>query len=1076
MIVETKKGSALLIVLGMVAFMIVSAVSFSIFMRQSRVPSSHLRREVSSRYLLKAALANAIARIDGQFASQRKIGNSDLGDSTGSGYTEGVFDSTYPGLNNESDIRRNGDYWSSGRVFMPFGALKYGRETGNEQDPSDYDDDVVTENQTVSTLTLEALAYLPPAIINEVRIDSRRTRTARWSNLSYELGRYAFTAVNVSDCFDINRLYASMRRTSAPGERINMSGLFESPAAAEKFDSILERSGDVPFVSLADFNIVAQGTEFSPFSRYIGSQQSYIYRMSDANSLSNALFVTDTWFPENDTASRDASEGNQNAGNQQNQQNAVQKFDLAAGGDNQPFKDFSEKKTLLGFASESPPPIRTKLQEFIGFVGTACLYDYLDGDSVPLSLCIPSAEAVPMVSSLCIANQFNLKIETEERNGVEIVTPATEDSPEVKFVRNAKKYKLTGIADSGSIMVAGTVLYPFLRMKDKGYPENFKLESLVKIWWAPKDVKSRLASDAVLYPSTKEAWASSVKDGVVTVYSSNDVKIEGFSVKDMPQSSQEAVFRIMGNVTLPALDMPLMWYVEEWEQNGDDEQRLNEKKYYSLNDCHNENSFRPYAAQGQADGWWKPEDPKMTLSFPTFEGGKWSSRDPAPHNATALPETEYVMHVALWVRVIDGDGNTVDMAPARPSDDSLWIAQGGGDEMNIFEKIAGGGSPILEFRGTVPVKYTKETCDGFGGGVAEPMEWNSLFCCDPKFNWAPENWFKAKENFEGSLEGSWVSKAESVVGTGNRDKDVFMAVSDQEYLQSIGELGFIPDLGWRIGNKLVDYEDRFTGASMSARSGAGDCVCNEYFWRTYSPIEDPVYDFDGEMEVISGQNDFRVNPFTGDLRVMMAAIANTPYDYYVASTNQDSEINRFASMELKDSLKHSFCKDCPSAYWDDDLVRDIAQEISRRFREKGREKPGADWKEIFDEMPWFDGKKGAEQLTFLEVELDKPLYGVDRKFLYSYWRECFQNRQQLFLVFIRAEPLSVGGASGDAVGNAQLGARGVALVWRDPAVPSGGGNRPKRTELLSPQKWQTLSAENSVKPHRTRVLFYHQFD
>ena len=43
------------------------------------------------------------------------------------------------------------------------------------------------------------------------------------------------------------------------------------------------------------------------------------------------------------------------------------------------------------------------------------------------------------------------------------------------------------------------------------------------------------------------------------------------------------------------------------------------------------------------------------------------------------------------------------------------------------------------------------------------------------------------------------------------------------------------------------------------------------------------------------------------------------------------------------------------------------------------------------------------------MALDDPLYGVDRKFLYSYWRECFQNRQQLFLVFVRAEPLSVEG-------------------------------------------------------------------
>ena len=51
----------------------------------------------------------------------------------------------------------SGGHWAK-RVFMPFGQV----------DP----------RYTVSTLTLESLAYLPPAIINEVRVWSRLTRTA----------------------------------------------------------------------------------------------------------------------------------------------------------------------------------------------------------------------------------------------------------------------------------------------------------------------------------------------------------------------------------------------------------------------------------------------------------------------------------------------------------------------------------------------------------------------------------------------------------------------------------------------------------------------------------------------------------------------------------------------------------------------------------------------------------------------------------------------------------------------------------------------------------------------------------
>ena len=60
-----RKGSALLIVLGMLSFMVVSAVSFSIYMRQSRLPSSYLRRNMAARYLVRAALSRALDELEG---------------------------------------------------------------------------------------------------------------------------------------------------------------------------------------------------------------------------------------------------------------------------------------------------------------------------------------------------------------------------------------------------------------------------------------------------------------------------------------------------------------------------------------------------------------------------------------------------------------------------------------------------------------------------------------------------------------------------------------------------------------------------------------------------------------------------------------------------------------------------------------------------------------------------------------------------------------------------------------------------------------------------------------------------
>jgi len=262
-----RQGSALLIVLGMLAFMIVSAVGFSVFMRESRKPSSHLRRSITARFLLRAALANAISRVDGDF-------NLD------EARVEGIYDDIYPGVGpaQKMFIEENGDFWDK-RVFMPFGQ--------------------VHPSNTVSTLTLESLAYLPPAIINEVRVWSRLTRTAEWKHLAYDLGRYAFCAVDVSDCFDINKVRANERRSSAANHRFNLSSLY--PDNAAELDAVLNKvaNQDPPsFISLADFNVVAgRGCPYAPWADYIGMGDGQIYTRDDYLTVSNALFITDTWFP-----------------------------------------------------------------------------------------------------------------------------------------------------------------------------------------------------------------------------------------------------------------------------------------------------------------------------------------------------------------------------------------------------------------------------------------------------------------------------------------------------------------------------------------------------------------------------------------------------------------------------------------------------------------------------------------------------------------------------------------------------------------------------------------------------------
>ena len=99
-----------------------------------------------------------------------------------------------------------------------------------------------------------------------------------------------------------------------------------------------------------------------------------------------------------------------------------------------------------------------------------------------------------------------------------------------------------------------------------------------------------------------------------------------------------------------------------------------------------------------------------------------------------------------------------------------------------------------------------------------------------------------------------------------------------------------------------------------------------------------------------------------------------------------------------------------------------------------------------------------------DTECWDQLFDVDRMFLHSYWRDCFANKQQLFLIFVRAESTALGG-TGEGT-PAQQGGRAVALVWRDPLPPTG-------EDVLEHDNNQYQPLRH---PHKMRILFYRQFD
>ena len=212
----------------------------------------------------------------------------------------------------------------------------------------------------------------------------------------------------------------------------------------------------------------------------------------------------------------------------------------------------------------------------------------------------------------------------------------------------------------------------------------------------------------------------------------------------------------------------------------------------------------------------------------------------------------------------------------------------------------------------------------------------------------------------------------------------------------------------------------------------------------------------------------------------MCAFANTPLDWWCAATEADTDVgvpssDRSSAANFNRKYAFSPMNSNAKFAWKDlqAVAGNFMDCVRRRVPFKLDSSMSRVWEEVFDgtvydrdgnplrsqtvpqgqyldwdgEQSWFCGiQDGARDPDTSE------LFDVDRKFLYGYWRECFAPQQQLFLIFVRAEPMMMGGGAAGRT-PPQLGARAVALVWRD---PYGTGE--------------------NLKPHRTRVLFYRQFD
>lgn len=1097
-----RKGSALLVVLGMLSFMVISAVAFSAYMRYARLPSSFLRQTASSRLLAKAAVAKAIDEIDAAIGNMPHPG---LWNDPGNLIAD-VNKYHYPRSGRDA-VKLNRNIWRS-RIYI-----------GNRGDDDseverhfvkpyvnpDSDGDEDENAGTVSPLNLEALAYIPPPLVNEARYYSRRSNAAKWKKLDYDSGRYAFCAIDVSDYFDVNALSANIARSSSPAGRLSLAYLFEDigqvkdsdTGASERFvaigtdekawDDFMEKirgkstaqalaSGEdrptpnqskVPLVSVADLNLAigAQnnpGGVQSPFYEYVKQNSGSFYGNVEIDKAKRMAFVTDGWFPTDSKSEAGATY-----------------YDLSTD-EGQPFerslleKDVNPTLRQFQGGSDTAQLIREKF----GYLGLAALYDYLDQDNVPVSLAIPQVERTPMIAGITLNNvNGTLKVSGRQPHPDTPAPVGGAAEGNSRTVTQKFNYFIDGAAFAAAIQdgaVTVTVVYPFARGNDLAprNDEEFTLEGNLAFFFSTGDCPLRpsgnVGADLHLTQDTDFTGKAVANNAVIRV----PLQFAGFqnrSFKTVVSKTDMVVkdlapLRLGGSipdVTDFFGQTPLATVELKWQQTRSEE-----------------------------GGSWQPETPPDAAAVISSTCDIKAIDDEQKANVLDLnARPALTLRSAIWLRIKNKDGKTVDMVPACLADDQVFLGKNNKNCLPEESRWSGYTYPLMRFTavsGADPCRFVLENAT-LSAGLNMPFSLSpaSVMCADPRWNWAPESWYAP--NGITVDENTWVAEVEKLLGKDCRDNDFVLTTSDAGYMQSVYELALLP----RYSKKKLGEPDSGNGVySDFAELNAvwqdfavkfEDAKNSALMWRSYHPYPTEALPYDGAAEddfdegfsddsdvpgrgfgvkkyIVSRGGGVKINPYSDNTNVLMAAFANTPCDWLAAADDTGDDAVGVPSSERTSDVgqfnkKHAFCEDNPDAQLPWNAVYSIAGNFARAVRDPQN---GGNWRTAYDNLNW-DGLDGE---WFCGIKA-KPggtteLYDVDRKFLYGYWRECFAAQQQLFLVFVRAEPTMLGGGEIGRI-PPSLGARAVALVWRDPNPTEIGAN-------------------GDPNPHRTRILFYRQFE
>ncbi len=1032
-------GSALLIVLGMLSFMIISAVGFAVYMRSSRQPSSYLRRASMTRQMAKAALARAMDAVD------RAINNN-----------------PHPGVGTtkpSASVATAENTWVH-HIFSGTNSLDTSGDGTSHASP----------------LCLEALAYIPPPLVNEARYYGRYVPSTAWSRLDFDMGRYTWLAIDVSDYLDINRLSADLPRKSAGAMRISLAHLFEnsshtSAGDGKSWDTFINKyRGNIdeesmtfktigekePLLSMADFALALGnngdiGNLWSPFYTYAkGESKGGFYgteSTEDEETLRQMTFLTDSLMA---PVSAETSEG--------------EPVRDLSDGQYQPFKDGwldrDDGSTHLGNFIQSVGSTMNEYADWtprLSLVGCATLCDYLDLDRYPVSLSIPTVERVPMICAIqpsMAAAKFAIKKTLTPADDVKVESTTDETkrrvSKTVSYCIDGSKLGFT------TDMILTSLVYPFSHIREDDSDYSFKVDGRLSLFFSTSEkmpLRTNNTDDSI-HLEGKNLTTEIADNSVIHIKSA-----EGqFTLPSSVSSESDAVKTLTtlrltdGSTLLSKLsseDNALLTVTYTWDQ---------EKAEDEGGDA--------WSPAWSAAIWEKPEEYVTAakcnlkpLKRADSDGGKSYEVDSSFEDSGVLSMVQggYDNGVQVWlqaaalVRVLT-DNRVVDMVPACLIDDQTQNDVTLGQATlaaQISDKVGGTKYPVLRFDTGVNFKISLENLNRIADESAEidfAMDPTSAMVADPRWNHAPEHWFQSEKNLTEA--SAWLDTVRNnCLGQDGRDGDIFMATSDAGYMQSIYELAFLTRLTDDLPETATTYNGIYgdmtainTVSLDEIPSSFGETINRDRAWLTYDPMGDNEDDFD-RIPRANLDSGFRVNPYTDSTNVLMAVFANTPIDWNRASTNfvegAEFDTGEKASDFNKDSAFNQYSSDTKIA-WED------LEAIAQKFIENR----GTDWENAWQDLDW---SYDADRFCGVDLSGDTGnLWTADRKFLYGFWRECFAARQQMFLIFVRAEPTMMGG-EGDVP--PQLGSRAVALVWRDPRT-----------------------AEDADTPHQMRILMYRQFD